>query len=425
MQESGHGSYRASRPLILVVIVLVATLLVSGCSLSNLPSTRRNATANNAAGIAQASPTAVAQLEASQPRLTPAVGQSAPKPTLAPQQAPPTQGGAWQVPAEQQAVVKVVDKVSPAVVTVVNKLDSSQSGFGGEARGSGIIVDDQGHIITNNHVVEGAAEGGLTVIFSNGEDTPATLVGRDNISDLAVLKVDVPVPANAPLGNSENLRVGETVIAIGSALGDFRNTVTVGVVSGLHRTLTNDSGVNMTEMIQTDAAINHGNSGGPLLNLSGEVIGINAAVVRGTSGTSSSNGSSGDVAEGLGFAIPVDTVKSISAQLIQNGKVPRPYLGVDTRAISPMLAAYYDLKDENGNLLDKGVVVRAVYQNSAADSAGVRQGDVIISINDHVIDEEHPLVNVLMNYQPDQQVDLHIIRSGAARTLKATLGTRP
>ncbi len=329
------------------------------------------------------------------------------------------------MPAEQQAVVKVVDKVSPAVVTVVNKLDSSQSGFGGEARGSGVIIDDQGHIITNNHVVEGAAEGGLTVIFSNGEDTPATLVGRDNISDLAVLKVDVPVPANAPLGNSENLRVGESVIAIGSALGDFRNTVTVGVVSGLHRTLTNDSGVNMTEMIQTDAAINHGNSGGPLLNLSGEVIGINAAVVRGTGTSTSPDGSGGDVAEGLGFAIPVDTVKSISAQLIQNGKVPRPYLGVDTRAISPMLAAYYDLKDEKGVLLDKGVIVRSVYQNSAADSAGVRQGDVIISINDHVIDEEHPLVNVLMNYQPGQQVDLHILRSGTASTLTATLGTRP
>src|SRR5262249_50082508 len=135
---------------------------------------------------------------------------------------------------------------------------------------------------TNNHVVEGAAEGGLSVIFTNGENVPATLVGTDNISDLAVLQVDHSVPAVAPLGHSDTLKVGETVIAIGSALGDFRNTVTVGVVSGLNRTLTGDNGINMTDMIQTDAAINHGNSGGPLLNLSGEVIGINAAVVRDT-----------------------------------------------------------------------------------------------------------------------------------------------
>jgi 2-alkenal reductase len=318
--------------------------------------------------------------------------------------------------------VQVVERASPAVVTVVNRLDSVQSGFEGEARGSGVIIDTEGHIITNNHVVEGAQEGGLQVIFSNGDTVQASMVGTDSLTDLAVLKVDESVPGTVPLGSSEHLKVGETVIAIGSALGDFRNTVTVGVVSGLHRILTNENGVNMTEMIQTDAAINHGNSGGPLLNLSGQVVGINTAVVRG-SGDSVTGES--DVAEGLGFAIPVDTVRTISSQLIRTGKVPRPYLGVETRAISPQIASYNDLRDENGNLLDHGVIVRSVFRGSAADSAGLRQLDVIVSINDRVIDEEHPLVNVLMNFQPGDTVEVHILRNGRPSTLKATLGERP
>jgi 2-alkenal reductase len=283
-------------------------------------------------------------------------------------------------------------------------------------------VDTDGHIITNNHVVEGAQVGGLQVIFSNGDSVPAALVGTDSITDLAVLKVEEAVPGTAPLGTSESLKVGETVIAIGSALGDFRNTVTVGVVSGLHRILTSDNGVNMTEMIQTDAAINHGNSGGPLLNLSGQVVGINAAVVRATGDTLSGES---DVAEGLGFAIPVDTVRAISTQLIRTGRVPRPYLGVETRAISPQIASYYDLRDENGNLLDRGVIVRSVFRSSAADKSGLRQLDVIVAINDKVIDEEHPLVNVLMNFQPGETVELHILRNGRPSTLKATLGERP
>src|SRR5207253_11344935 len=150
--------------------------------------------------------------------------------------------------------------------------------------------------------------------------------------------------------------------------------------------------------------------GGPLLNHAGQVIGINAAVVRST-GSGGLTDSSGDVAEGLGFAIPVDTVRTISAQLMRTGKVPRPYLGVETRAISPMLASYYDLRDDNGNLLDKGVIVRSVYQGSAADKAGLRQGDVILSINGNTIDNDHPLVNVLMNFQPGDTVDLSVLRS--------------
>jgi len=316
------------------------------------------------------------------------------------------------VPAEQQAVVKVVDAVGSAVVTVVNK------GFSGEARGSGVIIDKDGHILTNNHVVEGAAADGLTVIFANGDNVPATLVGTDQISDIAVLKVDHDVPAVAPLGDSDNLKVGETVIAIGSALGDFQNTVTVGVISGLKRTLQTGDGLTMENMIQTDAAINHGNSGGPLLDLSGQVIGINSAVLRAT-------GSSTDVAEGLGFAIPVDTVKDVSAQLMTTGRVARPYLGVTSQPITLRLAGAYGLTDEYGNVLDHGALLSEVELGTPAAKAGLLAGDVVVQLEDIMLDENHALINSLMNFKPGQTVTLKVLRHGKLMDVEVTLGTRP
>jgi 2-alkenal reductase len=382
------------------LLALSLSLVVSGCSLTQLPGSGGGG-------------------EATQARPTPAAsGQGTGiivNPTATPLQ---VGGGAgWQIPAEKQAAVMVVEKLSPAVVTVVNRLDASQ-GFSGEARGSGVIIDTNGRIVTNNHVVEGAAIGGLRVIFYNGETAPASLLGADSISDLAVLKVDYPVTTYAQLGDSSRLRVGETVIAIGSALGDFENTVTVGVVSGLNRTLQRDDGTNMDSMIQTDAAINHGNSGGPLLNLSGEVVGINTAVVR------SSGLGNGDVAEGLGFAIPVDTVKTISGQLIANGKVTRPYLGVRTRPVNRSLASYYDLRDENGNLLESGALIEAIVKGSAAEKAGLQAGEVILKINDITLDDAHPLINVLTNFQPGDTVTLHVLSNGKVSDIQVKLGTR-
>ena len=304
MPKSKNGK-STNAPSWVVAGLLLLPLLLGACDLANLPtstgtpSAKGPGQATSVPGGSGAGVTPVAS-DNSAPRSTPSV--------VADSGSGPSQVGApWQVPAEQQAVVKVVEQVGSAVVTVVNKLDSSQ-GFSGEARGSGVIIDPSGHIITNNHVVQGAAADGLSVIFSDGTNSPATLVGSDSISDLAVLKVDHDVTATVSLGDSDKLKVGETVIAIGSALGDFQNTVTVGVISGLKRTLQNADGTNMENMIQTDAAINHGNSGGPLLDLSGKVIGINSAVVR---STDTSGLSSGDVAEGLGFAIPANTVKDV------------------------------------------------------------------------------------------------------------------
>jgi 2-alkenal reductase len=398
------------RALLGLLMACLLSLALSGCSLAQLP----GAGAGGSSG--QASANHAPSQQASSAQLTPSAG-----PTQAAGQATPdsASGNDWQIPAEKQAAVKVVEKTAPAVVTVVNRLDPSQ-GFSGEARGSGVIIDTDGRIITNDHVVEGAASGGLQVIFYDGTTSQATLLGSDTLSDLAVLKVNGPVPGFADLGDSSKLKVGETVIAIGSALGDFENTVTVGVVSGLNRTLQRDDGTNMENMIQTDAAINHGNSGGPLLNLSGQVIGINTAVVRGAS-----NSTSGDVAEGLGFAIPVNTAKTISGQLIKNGKVARPYLGVSTQPVSKALSSYYNLKDENGNLLETGVLIESVVQGSAADKAGLQAGDVIFSVNDLIVDDSHPLANVLTNFQPNDTVTLKVLSNGKTRQLQVKLGARP
>jgi 2-alkenal reductase len=194
------------------------------------------------------------------------------------------------------------------------------------------------------------------------------------------------------------------------------------VISGLKRTLQSPNGLNMEDMIQTDAAINHGNSGGPLLNLSGEVIGINSAVVR---DTGSGALGSGDVAEGLGFAIPVNTAKDVSAQLINSGRVARPFLGVSSQPVTPRLAGANGLTDEKGNVLDHGALLAEVLPNTPAGEAGLRVGDVVLQLNDIVLDEDHPLINSLMHFKPGETVTLKVLRRGQVLSIKVTLGTRP
>jgi len=336
--------------------------------------------------------------------------------------APPVTPFVWPTPAaagavtlhEESATVGVVTRVAPAVVTVINTLPP-QRGFLGtveqpEARGSGVIIDPQGYIVTNNHVVEDAQD--LSVILQDGTKLSARLIGTDLFTDLAVIRVDKEGLPTAPLGDSDALRPGEPVVAIGSALGDFRNTVTTGVVSAVGRNLDTGEGYALEGLIQTDAAINHGNSGGPLLNLKGQVVGINTAIIRG-GGTSSS------IAEGLGFAVPSNTVRLIVPQIIDKGYVSRPYLGIAHRPITPQLASYYDLPVKWGEL------VTQVVSGTPAERAGLQVGDIIVALDTQAIDEEHLFINLLMGYRPGDTVQLKVNRDGQEQTLAVTLVERP
>jgi 2-alkenal reductase len=310
----------------------------------------------------------------------------------------------------ETAVTKSVQSVGPAVVTVVGTIPGQQTFFGptGDQRvsGSGFFINDQGYLLTNNHVVEGTKE--VKIVLSDGTEQSASIVGTDPYSDIAVLKTEGKVPAVAVLGNSDTLDPGESVIAIGSPLGDFKNTVTVGVVSATGRSIDTGNGYQIEDLIQTDAAINHGNSGGPLVDLSGEVIGINTLVVR-TSGM-------GDVAEGLGFAIPVNTAQIIAQQIIRQGYFSRPYMGIQFQSINPDIAAQYDLPAKWGAYIVK------VVDNSPAADAGLKQGDIITTISDVAIDETHSYVNTLFTFKPGDPITLTVLRDGKESQFQITLG---
>jgi 2-alkenal reductase len=314
------------------------------------------------------------------------------------------------------AVVSAVKKVDPAVVTVVNTMPQQRMfGFFGDsvqqpkASGSGVIISPQGYIVTNNHVVDGYQS--LQVIFADGTTASAEMVGTDAFSDLAVIKVDHAVPAVAEFGDSDALQIGETVIAIGSPLGDFKNTVTVGVVSAVGRTLGTGDGSSYEKMIQTDAAINHGNSGGPLVNLSGQVVGINTAVVRGDS-------FSGDVAEGLGFSIPSRTVSDVTSQLISKGSVNRPYLGVRWQSITP------DIAQANNLPMQWGAYIQQIEAGSTADAAGIQRGDIITKIGTEEISDENGFANLLNHHKIGDNVTITVWRDGQTLTLNAVLQGR-
>lgn len=307
-------------------------------------------------------------------------------------------------------IVGAARRVGPAVVTVVSTLPSRR-GFRGpiaqpESRGSGVIIDGEGHILTNNHVVESAAS--LSVLLASGERVDAQLIGADPFSDLAVIQIKAAAVPFADLGDSSTLAPGQMVVAIGSALGDFQNTVTAGVVSGLGRSLETEDGYLMEDLIQTDAAINQGNSGGPLINLAGQVIAINTAIV-GRSG-------SAVVAEGLGFAIPANTARAVAAEIMRSGRVPRPYLGVSHIAVTPQLAAYYGLN------VNRGVIVAEVTPRSPAAQAGLQPGDVILKIDNQDLNDQTPCLNALMRHRPGDKVKLLVNRDGQTLTLDATLG---
>ena len=309
----------------------------------------------------------------------------------------------------ETSITQAVQKVGPAVVTVVGTVPGQMTFFGltGDqtVSGSGVFISNKGYILTNNHVVAGTKS--VNIVLSDGTQETAAIVGTDPYSDMAILKTEGKVPAVANLGNSDVLNSGETVIAIGSPLGDFKNTVTMGVVSATGRSIDTGNGYQIEGLIQTDAAINHGNSGGPLVNLAGEVIGINTLIVR---------NNNGDVAEGLGFAVPVNTARAVAEQIMQKGYFSRPNLGIDVQQISPNIAARYNLPVQWGSY------VTNVKANSPASTAGLQVNDIITKIGDTAIDETHSYINTLFLYKPGDQVTLDVVRNGQTLQLQVTLG---
>jgi len=323
---------------------------------------------------------------------------------------------------EEQLIINIYERVSPAVVHITSQVITLDFFWGPvpqEGTGSGFILDREGHIVTNNHVIEGAER--IDVTLADGTVVPAQVVGADPYNDLAVIRIDAPVELLTPveLGSSADLRVGQRAIAIGNPFGLDR-TLTTGVISSLGRIIESE-GRPLGELIQTDAAINPGNSGGPLLDSRGRVIGVNTAIRSG--------------AENIGFAVPVDTVKRVVPQLIATGRYEHPWLGILAYAITPGLAQALDLP------VEQGLLIAQIYRDSPAHKAGLRGGtrqvrvgnyrvmiggDIITAINGVAVDSMDSLIVYLESKTAvGDTVELSVIREGQPLTVRVELAARP
>ena len=312
------------------------------------------------------------------------------------------------------------------VVQVTSTSVVSSSFFGAQeqqAQGSGFVIDKDGHVVTNYHVVEGAKK--VQVSFSDEEQMDATVVGSDPSTDIAVLKIQGAMSRSLTplaLGDSSVVKVGDAVVAIGNPFG-LERTVTAGIVSALQRRIQAPNGFQIDEVIQTDAAINHGNSGGPLLNANGDVIGVNAQI---------ETESGGNV--GIGFAIPIDTVKDVAGQLIKEGKVEHAYLGVELTTITSDLASNFRVP------VDKGVLIQHVRDGSPAADAGLKGGttqvvlagqtfwlggDVITKVDGQAVETSDQLASVVTSKQPGDSLDLEVHRGQETLNVKVELGRQP
>ena len=301
--------------------------------------------------------------------------------------------------------------VSPAVVTVLSETGGQTLGSG-----TGFIIDEGGDIVTNWHVVNGADT--FEVLYSDGSIHDADLIGSDRVSDIAVVHVDDDVPATVGFGDSDALLPGETVLAIGSPLGAFANTVTQGIVSAINRDFptgpqqgSGSSNSTYNNLVQHDAAINPGNSGGPLVDLRGQVVGVNTLGIP--------TDEQGQPVQGLFFAIPSNTVSLIAETLIADGRVVYPYVGVEYQPTAAAIAAGEDYDTA------QGVVVTNVSSGDPADDAGLEVGDQILEIGDYPLDAQTPFSEALFKYDPGDTVTLKIIRGGDEEEIEITLGERP
>ena len=313
------------------------------------------------------------------------------------------------------SIADIADKVSKSVVSIITSTKVTNffgQDYNSSAAGTGIIVTSDGYILTNKHVINGATK--VTVVLDDGttyEDVEVVAV--DPMNDIAFLKIkDVSDLTAATLGDSKTINVGQQVIAIGNALGEFQNSVTSGIVSGTGRSVTasDGSGYNaetLSDLIQTDAAINSGNSGGPLVNAAGEVIGINTA-------TSAS-------AENMGFAIPISSVKGMLAQLIETGKAKRAYLGVYSTAITAESAKQNNLPVTSGAYLYSPSTYSAIVKGSPADKAGLKDKDIVTAVNGVKVGAAGSLADLISEYKPGDTVQLAVIREGKEIAINVTL----
>jgi serine protease Do len=319
------------------------------------------------------------------------------------------------------SIRQVTEAVKPSVVQITNEQTqfnffSQQSNTVPAGVGSGIILDKEGHILTNNHVIAGASK--LLVSLPDGRSFKAKLIGQDPQTDLAVVQISGENLPVAKIGDSSKLQVGDWVVAIGNALAlPGGPTVTAGVVSALGRTVQEPStssgpGPFLFDVIQTDAPINPGNSGGPLVNLNDEVIGINTLVAG-------SAGASGIQAQGIGFAISISTAKPIAEQLIANGKVVHAYLGIVYQPINPAIASQLGLQETHG------VIIVQVDPGSPAANAGLQAQDVITQIDNQKLVGESDLAKFLSNHKPGDTVTLTVYRGNQKKEIKVTLGQAP
>jgi S1-C subfamily serine protease len=324
-----------------------------------------------------------------------------------------------------KTVQQVYEQTGPGVVQVTSTSVSTSPFFGSQSAtslGSGFVVDKDGYIVTNYHVIQDAQD--VEVNFSGDDRVPAKVIGSDPSTDLAVLKIDAQARALTPLplGNSDAVHVGDAVVAIGNPFG-LERSVTAGIVSALQRDITAPNGYTIDKVIQTDAPINHGNSGGPLLNARGEVIGVNSQIESETGGN-----------VGIGFAVPVNTVKEVVAQLKEHGKVEHAYMGVQMQAIDEQLSETFKLP------VDEGVLVVSVVEGSPADRAGLKGGDkqvivegtsyvlggdIVTTANGEPVAGPDDLRRLIMENDPGDSMTLDIRRGDSQRTVVVTLGRQP
>jgi len=325
-----------------------------------------------------------------------------------------------------QGVAFIESQLEPTETESLNPFGEPEpESGGGVATGSGFVIDGEGHILTNNHVIEGASK--VTVKLGDSEKTyEAEVVGADPGTDIALLQVDAPADQLHPLtlGKSAAMEVGDPVVAIGNPFGLDR-TVTSGIVSALQRQIEAPNGFAISHVIQTDAAINPGNSGGPLINASGEVIGINAQIATG-------GGGNGNV--GIGFAIPIDTVRAEIEQLKTKGEVEHAFIGISGGTINSELAKAINLP------VDEGVIVQSVVKGGPADKAGIEAGgtsatingqevrlggDIITEVDGEKLKSMEQLVEIIQGHKPGDELELKIVRDGNEKTANVTLGSQP